>query len=269
MSEMNILLITNIGRALGRVVYNIAKLNPSPTKIIYFIQKGDKGWDPNINKDYAEIINRFKLHQAVRKYVIKGKLQEKEISSISDYAAFFNCLASLIEEHKKYNLIYIDCSGLPKFSTLVVAQLAGMYQSMGFRVIPIYSRPKQTSVYDGERDGPVVDDEGWGPEQLPFSAIETDWLNNPNHCANKVLRAVYLFTEGKTDVPFNERDLKETLNKIGIQIGPRAFGRGRRTLLNIGAIVQDLTLSKYFRLTLLGAALASRFVNLPAKIKSS
>lgn len=269
MNEMDVLLITNIGRALGRVVNNITKLNPSPTKIIYFIQKGDRGWDPDINKGYAEIIKRFKLHDTIQKYERRGKLQVKEISSITDYASFFNCVASLIEEHKKYNLIYIDCSGLPKFSTLVVTQLAGIYQSMGYRIVPIYSRPKHTSEYDSERDAPMVNDEGWGPEPLPISAIETDWLNNPNHSANKVLRAAYSFTKGKTDLPFSERDLKDTLTELGIQIGPRAFGRGRRTLLTAGLIVPDLTLPKYFRLTLLGATVASTFLNLPAKIKSS
>ena len=257
---MKVLLITNIGRALGRVLHNIVKLNPQPTKIIYFIQKGDRGWDPDLNEAYAKVIQYFKMHAVVKDFVNKNALQEIDVPSITDYLSFFESLAKIIEKHKDYNLIYLDCTGLPKFSTAVVTQLAGIYQTMEYKIYPIYNRPRQTSIYDQERDEALMSDEGWGPEQLPFSAIDIKWLYEPDSCAYKVLQAAYSFTKGNTNVSFNVRDLKETLNKSGIVMEPRALGRGRQILLATGVIVSDLTRPKHYALTLLGKTLATMFI---------
>jgi len=255
MALVRTLLIANLGRAAGRVIHNIIELSPPPTEIIIFRQK-DPGWNPETNKEYAEVIKWFKTHREIQKYIKNGKLRECPISSISNYSVLFDTFADLIEENKDYfDIIYIDCSGLPKIATIVVTQLAGIYPN----VVPIYNRPKSTSIYEKERDAQLTADEGWGPEQLPFHKIDIGWVHNPNKFAYKVLRAAYLFTKGNIDTKFNDKDLIKILKNIG-RYSARGFGVGKKKLLDTGIFVRDLTHPNYYRLTLLGVAIARRFI---------
>jgi len=257
------LMITNLGRACGRVRYNIEYY--SPTTIIYFHQE-DPGWNET-NEAYKNALNKFNLHPKIQEYHQKGKLIPEEVSSITKYIDFFDKLADLVEKNKdKYEIIYLDCTGLPKLATVVALHLSGMYKN----VYPIYNQNKVTIRYEIKRDSEYSSDEGKGPEPLPFTRIDTSWISKPESSDCQLLRAVCSMVEQSDeplDVRFSRNDLKDELSKLDMPLTPIKLGKALKKMLDSGLIMEDLTVPRRFKLTMPGYALARRILKEHRKVK--
>lgn len=109
-------MITNLGRACGRVRRNIEHY--SPTAIIYFHQK-DPGWNET-NEAYRKALSKFNTHPKIQEYSQKRRLIPEEVSSITDYIDFFDKLADLVEKTRTSMRLYIltalVCPNLPQLS---------------------------------------------------------------------------------------------------------------------------------------------------------
>ena len=258
------LMITNWGRACQRVLRNIDEYRP--TEIIVFVQEEDPLWSEK-NEEYRLALSDIKSTPIMEKYIKAGRLIEEAVPSITAYTRFFAVLAEIIAENKdNFDIIYIDCTGLPKLSTIVASHLAGMYDY----VFPIYNRSTITAGFKKERDAEYSRDRGQGPEPLPFTKINVKWINEPESSNYQVLKAAYFLAgrpENLDQIRFNDYDLKNALKELGSELSPEKSGKhsfpiklskARDTMLHSGLFSRDLRNPKLYKLSLPGYALAHR-----------
>jgi len=228
----------------------------SPTAVTYFHQR-DTGWNET-NKEYLKALTKFKAHPKIKKYDIERKLNPVEVSSITQYREFFDTLSGVIEENRdNFDIIYVDCTGLPKLATVVALHLAGMHDN----VYPIYNQNAVTARFDEQRDSQYASDEGKGPEPLPFTRIDISWANDKESAERKLLEASCFLVERsheKTNFKFNRKDIMNELAKLGTSLSNIALGLALKKMLELGLFVKDPMSPRRYRLAMPGYALACR-----------
>lgn len=155
---------------------------------------------------------------------------------------------------------------MPKLATVVALHLAGLHGN----VYPIYNQNKVTTRFEESRDAEYSCDEGKGPEPLPFTRTDTNWINKPESSERRLLTAIYSLTEQSDEElgsKFSKNDFRKELDKQNTPLTPIKLGKALKKMLDSGLIMEDLTVSGRFRLTMPGYALARRFLKSRSKGK--
>jgi len=227
-------LITNVGKVARRVIRNIEKLKPD---FVYIFKQKNVGWNKE-NPEYKKVLESFEKDATIRSLIKAQKIDWPEIDSLTNYITLFDTLADLIEEcqKRKFDKIYIDCTGFTKRATNVAEHLAGMVPG---NIYLILNPGTVNESYSDKRDSDYVNDPGTGPEAVSFIKINTKWVSDPESNPFKVMQAAYTIVRSDKDIykKFNKSDIIKTVAKLGMEITTVELGRACEKLVDIGFLV--------------------------------